>query len=66
MKKQPYTNVGIYDDILEIVDILIKDQRVMIRSRSEFVHDALRKQVIAVLALYPDLKDKVPTEKIKE
>ena len=66
MKKYPYTNVQVYDDILEIVDMLVEDKRVMTRSRSEFVHDALRKQVNAILAIYPDLKDKIPTEKIKE
>ena len=55
-KKTIYSTVRIDEEILKIIDELLEDQKVMYRSRSEFVHGAVRDFV-----LFPDLKSDVET-----
>ena len=56
-----YQSVRIDNKLLELLDILMKDSRVTFRSRSEFIHDAIREKVESYLALYSDLKIEVKT-----
>ena len=60
-KKTIYSTVRIDEEILKIIDELLEDQKVMYRSRSEFVHGAVREKIESYFVLFPDLKSDVET-----
>lgn len=64
--KTVYSTARIDKDILDTIDELIKDRRIMYKSRSEFIHSTLREKLESYLVLFPDLKTKHKTRSNKK
>jgi len=60
-EKTIYSTARIDEDILDLIDELIKDKRILYRSRSEFIHGTLREKIESYFTLFPDLKSDVET-----
>ena len=61
-----YVTVRLDKNLLDAVDALVKQKKPGYKSRSEFVHDAVRRRIEGLLSLYPELKAQIDTERIKD
>ena len=64
--KTKYSTARIDKTILDTIDEIIKDKRIMYKSRSEFIHSTLREKLESYFILFPDLKTKLQTTSKKK
>ena len=58
-EKRTYKTARIDESMIKIIDRIIEDKRTGYKTRSEFIHDSLRKRIEDLLNLFPDLKTKI-------
>jgi len=66
MSNRYYKTARIDSNLIEMIDILISDRRTGYKSRSEFIHDAIRMRIETLLSLYPDLKNKFDSSSVEK
>ena len=58
-EKTKYRTQTIDENLLDTIDIIVNNQKSLYKSRSEFIHDSIRRRIESLLALYPELKEKI-------
>ena len=58
-KKRSYKSARIDESMINTIDKIIEDKRTGYKTRSEFIHDSLRKRIEDLLNLFPDIKKKI-------
>jgi len=61
-----YKTVKLTDEILDVVDTLVTIDKLGYNSRSDFVHDAVRRRIEGLISLYPELKEKIDTSTVED
>ena len=59
-----YRNISIHEEIAKQIEIIIEETNY--RSISDFLHDAIRRRIEQLFALYPELKSKLQSTKSKD
>ena len=61
-----YKTVTIRNELMKIVDQIVEVEAMGYNSRSDFVHDAIRRRIESLLSLFPELKEEINAGKIKD
>ena len=64
-KERQYRNVSLHEGFAENIEKIIEDPAINYKTLSEFVHDACRRRLEQLLAIYPHLKDKFDSTELK-
>jgi len=59
--KTKYRTQTIDENLLDTIDIIVNNEKSLYKTRSEFIHDSIRRRIESLLALYPELKEKINT-----
>lgn len=64
-KERQYRNISLHENFAENIEKIIDDSAINYKTLSEFVHDACRRRLEQLLAIYPHLKDKFDTTELE-